>query len=140
MRILVESLFFDPTVLRIFTDYVLSNFIVAKDDQRKRKRNEQPAKRERREVKHSVHSRSVDQQESQNRLKDQSEVQRSIFHGLFENRTLSSFADDQSGPLTDDDRKKVARLTSVLQFLPLFVVLYKKRFSLSKVKKIGIAN
>jgi hypothetical protein len=119
----IESLLFDESVF-ILSNNVLSQLIVTENDQAKRKRNEQPTEWEWIESNHSFHAWSVDQNQCYDGFESKCKVEWFVLHCLFENRTFSCLANDQCGPLTHHNRKEVASLTGVFEFLPLFIVLF----------------
>lgn len=72
-----------------------------------------------------VHSRSVGQERSQSGFEYQPEVECPISHSLMDDGVSTSFANDQIGPLYDDNRDEESGMASVFQDLPVAVCLKK---------------
>lgn len=70
-----------------------------------------------------VHARAVRQESGQSRLKHQTEVQRPVAHALVDDRVPARLADNQIGPLDDDDGHEEGSVTGVLEGLAIAVGL-----------------
>lgn len=72
-------------------------------------------------VQRSLGAGRVGQESCQTGFKDQSEIEDPVVHALTEDGEGSGFADDEVGPLHDDDGDEEGRVAGVLQILARFV-------------------
>jgi hypothetical protein len=64
-----------------------------------------------------VHAGCVREESSQGRFEEDAEVKDVVAHSLVDDRVTARLANDQVGPLDDDDRHEESRVAGVLQLL-----------------------
>lgn len=74
-----------------------------------------------------VHAGRIREDRSQYRLEHETEVERPVSHALVENRVTTGLANDQIGPLDDDDRDEERGVAGELERLAVTVGLWGKR-------------
>ena len=82
---------------------------------------------ERVHAKSCLHAGGVGQESGDCRFKEEAECENVVPHALLEQRVTARFANDQIGPLDDDNRYEKGRVTSVLELLTGVVRLHTEK-------------
>ena len=99
----------------------LPRLIVAEDEDGEGEGGQPPVKLERVHPQALVHARGVGEDAGKHSLEDQPEVHEVILHALLEHRELPGLADDEIGPLDNNDGDEEGGVAGVLELLPVRV-------------------
>ena len=99
----------------------LPGLIVAEDEDREGDSGQPPVEFEWVHPQALVHARGVGEDAGKHSLEDQPEVHEVILHALLEHRELPGLADDEIGPLDNNDGDKEGGVAGVLQDLPVCI-------------------
>jgi len=111
---------FDPSA-RIATDDKLARLVVDEDEDRERNGRQPPVELEWVHAQALVHARSVGEEGGQSRFEEDAKVEDVVAHSLVNERVAARLANDQIGPLDDDDRDEEGRVASVLELFASIV-------------------
>ena len=114
----IVGLFFYPASW-VASEQELPRLVVAEDQDGEGKGRQPPVEVERVHPETLVHARTVGEEDGQAGLEDQAKVHEPVLHALLEHGQLPGLADDEIGPLDDDDGDKEGGVAGVLQDLPV---------------------
>merc|ERR1739838_133461 len=117
---LIVCFLLDPST-RVATEQVLSGLVVAEDEDGEGDCGQPPVDLQRVHPQTLIHSGRVREDGSKNCFEDEAKVHEVILHALLEHRVLPCLADDQIGPLDNNDGDEEGGVAGVLQDLPVGV-------------------
>merc|ERR1711978_783292 len=116
----IVSLVLDPPS-RVAEEQELPGLVVAEDQKREWQGGQPPVDLQGVHPQALVHAGRVGQDGGEEGLEDEAEVHEVVLHALLEDGVLPGLADDQVGPLHDDDGDEEGGVAGVLEDLPICV-------------------
>jgi len=117
---LIISLPLDPSA-RIAPQNKFAALVVDEDQDGERNGRKPPVEFEWVHAETLVHAGCVREESSQGRFEEDAKVEDVVAHSLVDDRVTARLANDQVGPLDDDDRHEESRVAGVLQLLTSIV-------------------
>merc|ERR1719150_2706682 len=114
----IVSLVLDPPS-RVAAEQELPGLVVAEDQKGKWQGGQPPVDLQGVHPQALVHAGRVGQDGGEEGLEDEAEVHEVVLHALLEDGVLPGLADDQVGPLHDDDGDEEGGVAGVLKDLPV---------------------